>query len=421
MSKWEWVRQRLTGALVVVAVGLLLRTAGVAHLYQYALNPLRTFETSLVELVSLTGWASAVVIAGYWFSRRGLRAEQLWRIATWCLVTMALMTAFVGYIVVNVSLGGGWLPDPTFTLLLGANVGAGVGVLLGWQRVRAIETVKRRERRETRTELLERQTRILTHLNSHLRHHMLDTVTVVDGYADLLESHVDEDGHRHLGPIRERNARTVDLLTNVDALVQALGTPPTLVTRDLSLVLRAAVSVARRDFPNATVDVDVATGVDVEADDLLDVVVANLLQNALVHAERDDPHVAVRLDTDDETARVTVADDGPGIPAAVREAVASTDGVPEATTDTGLGLYLATVVTQRYGSELCIRDGRAGQDDSADADASPGGTVVSFELQRASTPTPSPDEYVRPDTRSRRTGDLDVDSAISAAVQGRDR
>ncbi|WP_083851009.1 sensor histidine kinase [Halogranum rubrum] len=413
MSRWMRFRSQMTGALVIVSVGLLLRTVGVAHLYQYALNPFRTFETSLLELVSLTGWASAIVIAGYWFSRRGLRPDQLWRIATWCLVTMGLMTAFVGYILVDVSLGGGWLPDPRFTLLLGANVGAGVGIALGWQRVRAIETAKRRERRETQTELLERQTRVLSHLNRHLRHHVLDTVTVVDGYTDLLSPHIDDDGRRYLTPIRERNARTVDLLANVDALVDALGTPASLVTRDLSLVLHAEVSAARQAHPQATFDVDVPTGVVVRADDLLDIVVANLVQNALVHNESDHPHVSIRLD-DDTRVRLTVTDDGPGIPQSVRETFGRVDGVPETTDDTGLGLYLASVVAQRYGSELTF---------SAEDD---GGTAVGFTLQRVApapwTTTPSTQLMDRPqptagESRRRPAEDDEADSAISSPLQ----
>lgn len=404
----------MTGALVIISVGLLLRTLGVAHLYQYALNPFRTFETSLVELVSLTGWASAIVIAGYWFNRRGLRPDQVWRIATWCLVTMALMTAFVGYILVDVSLGGGWLPDPRFTLLLGANVGAGVGIVLGWQRVRAIEAAKRRERRETQTELLERQTRVLSHLNHHLRHHVLDTVTVVDGYTDLLESHVDDGGRHYLTPIRERNAQTVDLLANVDALVDALGTSASLVSRDLSLLLHAEVSAARQAYPQATFDVDVPTGVAVQADDLLDIVVANLVQNALVHNGSDHPHVSVRLDGDDTHVRLTVSDDGPGIPHSVRETFSRVDGVPETTDGTGLGLYLASVVAQRYGSELTF-----GEEDGE-------GTAVGFTLQRVPnspwTRTPSTQliDRSRPtvvESRRRPAEDDEADSAISSPLQ----
>lgn len=426
MSKWEKFRPQVTGALVIVSVGLLLRTAGVAHLYQFALNPFRTFETTLVELVSLTGWASAIVIAGYWFNRRGLRPDQVWRIATWCLVTMALMTAFVGYILVDVSLGGGWLPDPRFTLLLGANVGAGVGIALGWQRVRAIEAAKRHERRETQTELLERQTRVLSHLNHHLRHHVLDTVTVVDGYTDLLAPHVDNGARHYLTPIRERNAQTVDLLTNVDALVDALGTAPSLVARDLSLVLHSEVSAVRQTYPHATVDVDVPTAVTVRADDLLDVVVANLVQNALVHNDSDYPHVSVRLDTDETRVRLTVADDGPGIPHSVRETFGRVDGVPETTDDTGLGLYLASVVAQRYGSELTFSE--------EDCE----GTAVSFTLQRTSdsswttlsnhpnqSPLPTrlnsrltdPSDVSTSCGRRRPTDGHEADSAISSPLQ----
>jgi signal transduction histidine kinase len=91
----------------------------------------------------------------------------------------------------------------------------------------------------------------------------------------------------------------------------------------------------------------------------LERVVGNLLDNAVRHARR---RVSVTLADDGDHAVLTVADDGPGIPAAAREAVferftrlddaRSADGG-----GAGLGLAIAREVVVRHGGSLTLGEG----------------------------------------------------------------
>ncbi len=82
--------------------------------------------------------------------------------------------------------------------------------------------------------------------------------------------------------------------------------------------------------------------------DLLDVAVDNLLENAVKHA--DDPTVEVRV-TAGDPVRVTVRDDGPGIPDE-ELAVLERDRETQLHHTSGLGLWLVTWIVRDVDGEV---------------------------------------------------------------------
>jgi two-component system sensor histidine kinase KdpD len=96
----------------------------------------------------------------------------------------------------------------------------------------------------------------------------------------------------------------------------------------------------------------------------LEQVLANLLDNAVRHAA--DSRVRVSARRTDETVAVTVADDGPGLPPAVRARL--TNGSTAA--GDGLGLAIVAAVVRLHGGSLTLADGS-------------GGTAVTVGLPRA--------------------------------------
>lgn len=109
--------------------------------------------------------------------------------------------------------------------------------------------------------------------------------------------------------------------------------------------------------------------------DLLQAMLRNLVDNALRHANA--RQVAIAIATSGERARLTVADDGKGIPAGEREAVqhrfrrgTSADscetapGVAAPATDTpgsGLGLSIVRRIVELHGGQLSLGEGADGR------------------------------------------------------------
>src|SRR4051812_17178482 len=125
---------------------------------------------------------------------------------------------------------------------------------------------------------------------------------------------------------------------------------------DLDDVVEQLVAVSRRSGP-PRIDTHGVVPVQVAGNRVqLDRVVANLLDNAVRHA-RD--RVTVELREGDGVAVLTVADDGPGIPAEARESVferfsrlddaRSADGG-----GAGLGLAIARDIAVRHGGSLVL-------------------------------------------------------------------
>ncbi len=129
---------------------------------------------------------------------------------------------------------------------------------------------------------------------------------------------------------------------------------------DLSILLVDAISDAHAAGPDHRWSLDLPeTPVEVTGDEArLHQVIMNLLANARVHTP-EGTHVAVSLTVDDgaDRARVSVTDDGPGIPDAFQstlfERFTRADSSRARTTgSTGLGLAIVQAVVEAHGGEV---------------------------------------------------------------------
>jgi two-component system OmpR family sensor kinase len=90
--------------------------------------------------------------------------------------------------------------------------------------------------------------------------------------------------------------------------------------------------------------------------DALRRVVANLIENAIVHGPSGQP-VDVSLTLQDGTARLSVSDQGPGPDGAARERMFERFWrAPEASgrSGSGLGLAITQAIVARYGGEITV-------------------------------------------------------------------
>ncbi len=96
---------------------------------------------------------------------------------------------------------------------------------------------------------------------------------------------------------------------------------------------------------------------------LLAQVIGNLLENAIKYTPPTGHHLTLALARDGERVRLSVSDDGPGIPAEARERVLERFERLDQTRSTrgnGLGLSLVRAVAQLYGAQLHLLDNTPG-------------------------------------------------------------
>ncbi len=252
-----------------------------------------------------------------------------------------------------------------------------------------------------RREQLERATEELAVLNRLLRHDIRNDMSVVLGWLDRLEQHVDPDHHDTVERIRSHGSHVVDLTKLARDYVEVITeeAEPELEPVDLHQTLTEELDACRS--ANDAVDAGLAAGaetdVSVQATPLLCSVFRNLLNNAVQHNDRAEPTVRVDATVTDDTVTVRVADDGPGIP---DEEKASVFGRGEQGLDssgTGIGLYLVDRLITQFGGDVRVRDRDPASfplpsDDPASdrstagdefRDDAPAGSVFVVELRRA--------------------------------------
>lgn len=326
--------------------------------------------TELYALGGLTGPAVALLIdglpalglvyAGYWLAGTDLSPEGQRRTCVWCLVGATLFVAVMGLSFVVRIFEGRVIAEPLFPLLIAAEAGGIAGVVAGYSTGRA-----RMETRRART-----MSDALGFVNGLIRHDLRNDLSVIQGHADLIGTGAGSaESETELDHPSIIAAKTEEALTRIETTGAVAKT--LIGDADFERVDLAAITVEMatrledtRDCPST---VDVPDRAPVTANAGLRSVVDNLLENAVEHNDADDPRIRVAVETNAETARLIVADNGPGIPEERKGYLLdSRDGEGG-----DAGLSLVQTLVERYGGQVWIEDN------------DPRGSIFTVELPRS--------------------------------------
>ncbi|TNF30865.1 MAG: HAMP domain-containing histidine kinase [Deltaproteobacteria bacterium] len=215
---------------------------------------------------------------------------------------------------------------------------------------------------------------------NQVSHELKTPLTNIRLYAELLAEELDVDPEdpdadagdpaaRHLKVITGESQRLSRLIANV--LTFARGQEGRLAVRPRPRVLDDVVRAVRATFApsldqagvTVVLDLDAADRVLVDAD-AVEQILANLLSNVEKYA-RTGGEVRVTTRRDGDVSTVTVADQGPGIPAASREDVflpfrRLSDKLSDGAAGTGIGLDIARQLARLHGGDLRLVDAARG-------------------------------------------------------------
>ncbi|MFB6195762.1 MAG: histidine kinase N-terminal 7TM domain-containing protein [Haloplanus sp.] len=201
--------------------------------------------------------------------------------------------------------------------------------------------------------------------NRVLRHDLRNRMNVITGWADELRRHDDEDVAAAGQQIETTAEDLIELGEQMRLLVETADANRTTESVGLGTNLDPLIERVRTAYPEATVEADLPSGIEVLVPDakLLTIAVKNLLENAIEHNDADQPWVRVTVDPaspDDPYVRLHVADDGPAIPDAELEALRTGKETP-LEHGSGLGLWLTHwIVTAAGGTISFDRNGPRG-------------------------------------------------------------
>ncbi|WP_066415510.1 sensor histidine kinase [Halorubrum aethiopicum] len=212
----------------------------------------------------------------------------------------------------------------------------------------------------------ERQLETVNHL---VRHTMRNDLNAISGWIEMLREDDGDSGAdapadgESTGRILDRVQRIADeLCGKIDkqqAVVDVLAAPSEAEPRDLSRLVRRETAALEETYGAATIRADVADGVSAVATDDVGRVLAELVENAVVHAERTDPRVEVVLENGGDEAVLRVLDRCPPIPIDEREVLTGTRPIDQLNHSSGLGLWMARWIVENADGtiDFRVRDG----------------------------------------------------------------
>jgi len=200
---------------------------------------------------------------------------------------------------------------------------------------------------------LERQNERLDQFASVVSHDLRNPLNVAEGYVDLLDEHVDgQEPTAYLEEVETSHDRMARIVDDVLALARdgdAVEQPEPVPLADV-----AANAWAQVETADATLACELDRTVQGDGSQLQRSF-ENLFRNAVEHGGRT---VTVTVGELDDGSGFFVADDGPGIPDAEREAIV--DSGYSGTDGTGLGLAIVDTVVRAHGWTLAVTDSETG-------------------------------------------------------------
>jgi PAS domain S-box-containing protein len=209
------------------------------------------------------------------------------------------------------------------------------------------------------TELKDREEK-MEFFNGILRHDILNGMNVVRARAERLDAQLEGEQGEHARTILKWSDDIVDLTSKVRSVLSTLGAdglsdPEPIALRE---ALESAATRPRGADGDCTVRMEVPD-VTVAADELLDDVFANVMLNAVEHAETS-PEIDVTATTETEMVAVRIADDGPGISPERRQEVFERGAKRNGSGGTGFGLYFVDAMVDSYGGDAWIEESDSG-------------------------------------------------------------
>ena len=206
-------------------------------------------------------------------------------------------------------------------------------------------------------------------INRVLRHNVRNKMTVIGGYAEMLEKRLEGDNASDATRIRETADRLVSLTESAQRIENNREQAPELEAIDLAPTLDHTVSQLERQYPEASVTIDAPDTVVAETNERLETALWEIVDNAAKHGG-DPPSVDVGVGTTERQVEIAITDNGPGLPEMEQEVLQSETETPLVHSQ-GLGLWLAYWVVTSINGEI-------------EAVSSPDGTTVTIRLPKGS-------------------------------------
>ena len=201
---------------------------------------------------------------------------------------------------------------------------------------------------------LEERTRQLNVFDNVLRHNIRNDLNVIHGRATQLSEDLEGEPGQLADVIVNRAEALVTTSEKSRDITSVLNRRYTPSSIDLGQIVQRLTTELSEEWPTAQIDVTGPDHLVVSAIDPIDVAIEELLANAVIHNDSDDPRVHVELAVDGSWGTLTVRDNGPGISEFDRDVLESGTAIETLSHGSGLGLWVVYWMTKRSRGTITV-------------------------------------------------------------------
>lgn len=214
---------------------------------------------------------------------------------------------------------------------------------------------------------------LISVINRVLRHNVRNKLTVINGHAEMLAAELEGEAGSQADRILDAGNRLLNLSETARRIESHRELSPELEPIDVVPMLNELREQLSSEYPNASVTADVPETAVVESQPRIETALWEILDNAARHTGTA-PTVDIDVTTTEEWIRITIRDNGPGLPETEKQVLATGEEGP-LVHGQGLGLFLTHWIITNLDGEISV--------------ATTGGTAVEVRLPALSaTATP---------------------------------
>lgn len=209
-------------------------------------------------------------------------------------------------------------------------------------------------------------------LDNWLRHNIRNDMSVIMGLAESITSDLVVDEKATAEKIFSRARHLVDQAEFERRLIHLLTQQGDPVAMEVLSAVQDQVAKYRDQYPDADIEISRMDEFEVNVHREFSDAVGELIANAIQHSDQSEPSVSITIrQAAQQNCEIRIADTGPGIPAAEREAIPLDGELNQISHNSGMGLVFVYWVVRLAGGSMTF------------ADNEPRGTVVTLTVPRA--------------------------------------
>jgi len=194
-------------------------------------------------------------------------------------------------------------------------------------------------------------------LDRVLRHNIKNTMNVVKGSAELIEQQTtDPEVVNTAETVSEHSQKLIDMAGKIRQVTKVLSKSRTAESTDLTQSAEYAVSNTQTEFPEADITLETPGEPVSVPNGTIETAVEELIENAVIHSDRDQASVSIRVWSDSDASYLEVSDSGPGIPDEERDIRTGEETIQPVLHGSGLGLWLVKAIVEQAGGVLQFND-----------------------------------------------------------------